>query len=113
MVGTSGAVDNAHHMRTLQTNAHSDPPPSSTYSVNVVLSGASLSHAVGNIPQSLTQPDDLTALGQDLFVAFQNHVGPSGEATTTTPVNSDGTVVEFTPMERPSAFGTSRATSTV
>ncbi|HLX78535.1 MAG TPA: hypothetical protein VKR27_06585 [Acidimicrobiales bacterium] len=96
MVGTSGAVDNAHHKRTLQTNAHSDPPSSSTYSVNVVLSGASLSHAVGNIPQSLTQPDDLTALGQDLFVAFQNHVGPSGEPTTTTPVNSDSTVVEFT-----------------
>jgi hypothetical protein len=43
----------------------------------------------------LTFPDDITALGRDLFTAFENGVGPQGQPATTG--NQDSTVVEFTP----------------
>ena len=42
----------------------------------------------------LTLPDDITAAGPYLFTAFQNGVGPQGQAATDG--NRDSTVVEFT-----------------
>jgi hypothetical protein len=44
--------------------------------------------------ESLTSPDDITELGRDLFVTFQNGVGPQG--TPSTDGNTDSTLVEFT-----------------
>ncbi|HEX3714515.1 MAG TPA: hypothetical protein VHV09_17105 [Trebonia sp.] len=44
--------------------------------------------------ESLTSPDDITRLGQDIFVNFQNGVGAQGEAAPDG--NLDSTIVEFT-----------------
>jgi hypothetical protein len=71
-----------------------------TYTVRAILSGKSLHHwyfkARSNNRHSepLTQPDDITRIGTDLFVAFQNGVGPQGQASTDG--NRDSTVVELT-----------------
>jgi hypothetical protein len=43
----------------------------------------------------LSKPDDLTLLGGNIFVGFQNGVGAQGEPSTTG--NRDSTIVEFTP----------------
>ena len=45
--------------------------------------------------ESLAQPDDITALGGNLYVGFQNGVGSQGEASATG--NLDSTLAEFTP----------------
>lgn len=44
--------------------------------------------------EALTKPDDIAQLGGDVFVTFQNGVGPQGQASTDG--NLDSTVVEFT-----------------
>jgi hypothetical protein len=48
--------------------------------------------AVGKT-EPLSHPDDITRLGDDLFVGFQNGVGPQGQASTDG--NLDSTVVEL------------------
>ena len=74
---------------------------SSHFDVRQILSGKALSHtftpAGSGQSQSepLAQPDDITALGHDLFVGFQNGVGSQGEPSTAG--NLDSTIVEFTP----------------
>ena len=65
----------------------------------MVLDGASLHHTF--IPagtttpktEALSNPDDITRLGNDLFVGFQDGVGPQGQASTDG--NPDSTVVEL------------------
>ena len=44
--------------------------------------------------EALTSPDDIAELGGDVFVTFQNGVGPQGQASTDGNLNS--TIVEFT-----------------
>jgi hypothetical protein len=74
---------------------------SSRLEVRQILNGQNLSHSF--VPsgssqtksERLTQPDDITVLGHDLFVGFQNGVGSTGGASTDG--NLDSTVVEFTP----------------
>ena len=44
--------------------------------------------------ESLSSPDDITQLGRDFFVTFQNGVGPQGQASASG--NPDSTIVEFT-----------------
>jgi hypothetical protein len=74
---------------------------SSHFEVRQILSGQDLRHTFVPAGSSqsksdpLTQPDDITQLGHDLFVGFQNGVGSQGEASTDG--NLHGTVVEFTP----------------
>lgn len=74
--------------------------PTPTYTVRTILSGKSLHHwytkAGSKVRHSepLTKPDDITRLGGDLFTAFQNGVGPQGQASRDG--NRDSTVVEFT-----------------
>jgi hypothetical protein len=69
-----------------------------TFTASVVLSGASLSHkfvADGKkSSEPLSHPDDITRLGHDFFVGFQNGVGAQGEANSNG--NLDSTIVEFT-----------------
>lgn len=48
--------------------------------------------AFGTAPAGLTNPDDITRLGKDFFVSYQNNAGPDG-----TPAGSQSTVVEFSP----------------
>jgi hypothetical protein len=45
--------------------------------------------------ENLTQPDDIVALGGNLYVGFQNGVGSQGEVAPSG--NLDSTLVEFTP----------------
>ena len=65
-----------------------------------ILSGSSLTHtftAAGTTTTSsepLSDPDDITRLGSDIFVGFQNGVGPQGQASPSG--NLDSTVVEMT-----------------
>ncbi len=72
-----------------------------TYDVHKILSGQNLSHWYSKAGSSkrywerLTKPDDITTLGGELFVTFQNGVGPQGEASTDG--NRDSTIVELTP----------------
>jgi hypothetical protein len=68
-----------------------------SYSVKQILSGASLRHKNSHTGKSeaLTKPDDITQYGGNLYTAFQNGVGPQGEAATDG--NADSTIVEFTP----------------
>ncbi len=75
-------------------------PATPSYTVHQILSGASLHHSYTPAgkrtkkSEALTQPDDITILGGNLFTGFQNGVGPQGQAS------SDGnrwsTIVEFT-----------------
>jgi hypothetical protein len=69
--------------------------------VTQILFGMKLSHtftaagASSPTTDPLTNPDDITTMGGKLFTAFQNGVGPQGQASTDGNVAS--TVVEFTP----------------
>ena len=71
-----------------------------TYNVKTILSGKNLHHwftkAGSKVrhAEPLTQPDDITRIGKDLFTAFQNGVGPQGQASADG--NRDSTIVEFT-----------------
>ena len=68
--------------------------------MRTILSGKSLHHwytkAGSKVRHSepLADPDDITRIGNDLFTAFQNGVGPQGQASPDG--NRDSTVVEFT-----------------
>jgi hypothetical protein len=74
--------------------------PDPAYKVTTILSGKSLHHwylkAGSKVWHSepLTKPDDITRMDGYLFTAFQNGVGPEGEASTDG--NRNSTVVEFT-----------------
>ena len=58
-------------------------------------SGAAIEHANSSTGamEAIAQPDDITILGGDIFVGFQNGVGPQGQASTSG--NPDSTIVEF------------------
>jgi hypothetical protein len=74
--------------------------PALRYTVTRILSGLALRHsytAAGSAASksgTLTQPDDISVLGRDLFVAFQNGVGPQGQASADG--NRASTIVEMT-----------------
>jgi hypothetical protein len=51
--------------------------------------------------EPLSDPDDITRLGRDIFVGFQNGVGPQGQASSSG--NQDSTVVELTTSGHPVA----------
>jgi hypothetical protein len=59
----------------------------------VFATGAKLVHMTPKGKQSLSDPDDITYLRGDIFVGFQNGVGPQGEASPGG--DHDSTVVEF------------------
>jgi hypothetical protein len=75
-------------------------PAGVTYQATQILSGQSLHHSYQRAgsrrwhSEPLTQPDDITRIGGDLFTGFQDGVGPQGQASTDG--NRDSTIVEFT-----------------
>jgi hypothetical protein len=75
-------------------------PTGVTYQATAILSGMSLRHSYQRAGsrawhrEPLTQPDDITEFGGDLFTTFQNGVGPQGQAAADG--NRDSTIVEFT-----------------
>ena len=68
-------------------------PAAATFTASVFASGAHLVHKTPKGKEAISQPDDITSLGQDIFVGFQNGFGPQGQASTTG--NRDSTIVEF------------------
>jgi hypothetical protein len=80
--------------------ARTSPPGNRNFQVTQILNGMNLQHTFipvnSTTPMSepLTQPDDITVLGHNLFTGFQNGVGPQGEPSTDG--NTASTVVEFT-----------------
>jgi hypothetical protein len=70
------------------------------FHVSQILLGTSLHHTYTSIgstathSETLSDPDDISRWGNDLFVGFQNGVGPQGQASTDG--NLDSTVVELT-----------------
>jgi len=75
------------------------------FRARAILTGAALHHRFQKAgsktwhTDKLSLPDDITALGPAMFTAFQNGVGPQGQAAPDG--NRDSTVVEFTPSGRP------------
>jgi hypothetical protein len=78
-------------------SASAAKPP---FHVSQILLGASLHHtytssgSTASHSETLRDPDDISRSGNDLFVGFQNGVGPQGQASTDG--NLDSTVVELT-----------------
>jgi hypothetical protein len=70
------------------------------FHVSQILLGTSLHHtytstgSTATRSETLSDPDDISRWGNDLFVGFQNGVGPQGQASTDG--NLDSTVVELT-----------------
>jgi hypothetical protein len=73
--------------------------------VQQILVGTSLHHSftpagsMTTASEALSNPDDITRLGNDLFVGFQNGVGPQGQPSADG--NPDSTVVELTLSGQP------------
>ena len=73
--------------------------PAPIFTAHVILSGATMSHrflpAGGGAAKTapLSNPDDITLLGKNIFVGFQNGVGPQGQAAPDGDL--DSTVVEL------------------
>jgi hypothetical protein len=63
------------------------------FTASVFAGGAQIMHPGLNGPEAISNPDDITTLNGDIFVGFQNGVGPQGEASSTG--NLDSTIVEF------------------
>jgi hypothetical protein len=76
----------------------------SPYHVHVVIAGSSLSHTFTPVgserskSEPITQPDDIAWLDGNVFVTFQNGVGPQG--TPSPSGNLDSTIVEISPNGR-------------
>ena len=87
------------------TYGHGEERPGLT--ATTILSGTSLRHTYTEAgtsrvrSEALTDPDDITQLGPDIFVGFQNGVGPQGQPSTS--MNLDSTVVEMTTRGQPVA----------
>ncbi len=70
------------------------------YWVRQILNGKKLRHtfvpagSAKRRSEPLADPDDITVLGHHLYTAFQNGIGPQGQASTDG--NTDSTVVEYT-----------------
>jgi hypothetical protein len=78
--------------------AGSTSPHAAGYRAGVILDGTDLHHAVNGGTEALTNPDDISRLGDRLFVAFQNGVGSTGGPSSSG--NTASTVVEFTTAGR-------------
>jgi hypothetical protein len=75
--------------------------PSKTFTANQIVFGTTLKHSFqpagggAMSTEHLTQPDDIVAIGGNLYAGFQNGVGSLGEESGSG--NLDSTLVEFTP----------------
>jgi hypothetical protein len=80
------------------TTAGSGGASATTFTATAFASGVSITHPTPGGKSPVNQPDDITNVGSNIFVAFQNGVGPQGEATTAGNQgagNRNSTVVEF------------------
>jgi hypothetical protein len=83
------------------TNSASASASPTTFTFKTLILGDTLTHSFqpngtgAATTGKLTQPDDIVALGGNLYVGFQNGVGSQGEVAPSG--NLDSTLVEFTP----------------
>ncbi|HZU49985.1 MAG TPA: hypothetical protein VFA16_22435 [Mycobacterium sp.] len=98
----AGCGSTTTHTVTKSPSAVSTPASvsSSGFTTRVFATGATIQHNTSKGKQSIFQPDDLTKLGSNIYVAFQNGLGPMGE---TASGNSNSTVVEFSSSGSPLA----------
>jgi hypothetical protein len=81
-------------------STHHGAPGAGGYVVSQILLGSQLSHMYtpagtsSSSSEPLSHPDDITVLGNHIFVGFQNGVGPQGEPSADG--NQASTVVEMT-----------------
>ncbi len=88
------------------TTASSARSSSASFTSQGFASGAGITHTTPSGKTPVNQPDDITKLGDRIFVAFQNGVGPQGEPTTAGNQgagNRDSTIVEFSSSGSPVA----------
>lgn len=67
--------------------------PGRTFSSRVFASGAGITHPIPGGREPISQPDDITYYGGRIYAAFQNGVGPQGQASPSGATSS--TVVAF------------------
>jgi hypothetical protein len=100
LLGTAGCSSSGPTTPSASATSSGGTSPGAL-SVKQIIFGTTLKHSYqpngkGAVrTEHLTQPDDLVALGGNLYVGFQNGVGPQGEASPSG--NLDSTLVEFTP----------------
>jgi hypothetical protein len=98
LVATAGCSSSSTSPSTSSASASAS---SDTLTVKQIVQGTTLKHSYqpngtgATKTESLSQPDDIVALGGNLYVGFQNGVGSQGEVAPSG--NLDSTLVEFTP----------------
>jgi hypothetical protein len=94
VLAIAGCGSSSHKTSSHKTTEVSDRSSvaSGGYTSQVFATGVTIQHPTSKGKASVFQPDDITKLGSDIFVAFQNGVGPEGE--TMSGVDSS-TIVEF------------------
>jgi hypothetical protein len=92
-IALAGCGSSNHH-----TTATSPGATSGGFTYHVFANGVTIQHSTSKGKMSIMQPDDLTKLGDNIWVVFQNGVGNDG-----TPMGgvSDSTVVEFSSSGQP------------
>jgi len=99
--GCSSSSSSSSTSTSTSTSTASASASNNTLALKQIAFGTTLKHSYqpggtgAATTGSLSQPDDLVALGGNLYVGFQNGVGPQGEAAPSG--NLDSTLVEFTP----------------
>jgi hypothetical protein len=98
LVATAGCSSSSTSSSTSSASASA---PSNAFTVKQIVLGTTLKHSYqpngtgATKTESLSQPDDIVALGGNLYVGFQNGVGSQGEVAPSG--NLDSTLVEITP----------------
>ena len=64
-----------------------------TFTNRIFASGNGIKHSIPGGTEAISNPDDITQLGDHVFVGFQNGVGPQGQPSASG--NTDSTIVEF------------------
>jgi hypothetical protein len=101
LLGTAGCSSSSSSTASASSSTASASASNNTLTVKQIVLASTLKHSYqpggkgAASTESLTQPDDIVTLGGNLYVGFQNGIGPQGEASTSG--NLDSTLVEFTP----------------
>jgi hypothetical protein len=101
IAGLLGMAGCSNSSSTSSSASPSPSAPSGAFTVKQIAFGSTLKHSFqpngtgAAVTASLNQPDDIVALGGNLYVGFQNGVGSQGEPAPSG--NLDSTLVEFTP----------------
>lgn len=104
--GASHRSTTSHTTSNAATSTSAAASATGGFTNQAFASGIGITHPVPGGKAPVTQPDDLTKLGEQIFVAFQNGVGPQGEPTSAGNQgagNRNSTIVEFSSSGSPVA----------